>query len=72
MTTPSEWWISSPTARSTLLERATNVWMKIARGDVADRFDKVKAIYLDVTKDTKGQSIASTRFSKRTETIAGP
>ena len=38
-----------------LFERATNVWMKIARGDVADRFDKVRAIYLDVTKDTKGQ-----------------
>ena len=38
-----------------ILERATNVWMKIARGDVADRFDKLKAIYLDVTKDTKGQ-----------------
>jgi hypothetical protein len=38
-----------------LMERATNVWMKIARGDVADRFDKVKAIYHDVTKDTKVQ-----------------
>ena len=38
-----------------MLERATNVWMKISRGDVADRFDKVRAIYLDVTKDTKGQ-----------------
>jgi hypothetical protein len=38
-----------------LLERATNVWMKISRGDVADRFDKIKAVYLDVTKDTKGQ-----------------
>jgi hypothetical protein len=38
-----------------ILERATNVWMKIARGDVADRFDKLKAIYLDVTKDTKDQ-----------------
>jgi hypothetical protein len=38
-----------------ILERATNVWMKIARGDIADRFDKIKAIYLDVTKDTKGQ-----------------
>jgi len=33
-----------------LFERATNVWMKIARGDVADRFDKVRAIYLDVTR----------------------
>ena len=42
-------------SRIDLLERATNVWMKIARGDVADRFDKVRAIYLDVTKDTKGQ-----------------
>ena len=38
-----------------LIERATNVWMKISRGDIADRFDKVRAIYLDVTKDTKGQ-----------------
>jgi hypothetical protein len=38
-----------------LLERATNVWMKISRGDVGARFDKVKAVYLDVTKDTKVQ-----------------
>src|SRR5262245_24980404 len=38
-----------------MLERATNVWMKISRGDVADRFDKVKAIYLDVSKASKGQ-----------------
>ena len=38
-----------------VMERATNVWMKISRGDVADRFDQVKAIYLDVTKATKGQ-----------------
>jgi hypothetical protein len=38
-----------------VLERATNVWMKIARGDIADRFDKVKGLYLDVTKDTKVQ-----------------
>ena len=38
-----------------MMERATNVWMKIARGDVADRFDKLKAIYLDVTRDTKNQ-----------------
>ena len=36
-------------------ERTTNVWMKIARGDVANRFDKIKATYLDVTKDTKDQ-----------------
>jgi hypothetical protein len=38
-----------------LMERASNVWMKIARGDVADRFDKLRAVYLDVTKDTKEQ-----------------
>jgi hypothetical protein len=38
-----------------LMERASNMWMKIARGDVADRFEKLKAIYLDVTKDTKNQ-----------------
>lgn len=38
-----------------VLERATNAWMKISRGDIADRFDKVRTIYLDVTKDTKGQ-----------------
>ena len=38
-----------------MLERATNVWMKISRGDVAARFDKVRATYLDVTKDTKDQ-----------------
>jgi hypothetical protein len=38
-----------------ILERATNVWMKISRGDIADRFDKVRGIYLDVTKDTRVQ-----------------
>ena len=38
-----------------MLERATNVWMKISRGDIADRFDKLRATYLDVTKDTKDQ-----------------
>jgi len=38
-----------------LLERASNVWMKIARGDVADRFDKLRSVYLDVTGDTKDQ-----------------
>jgi len=38
-----------------VFERATNVWMKISRGDIADRFDKIRAVYLDVTKDTKDQ-----------------
>jgi hypothetical protein len=36
-------------------ERATNSWMKLTRGDIADRFDKVRAIYLAVTKETKNQ-----------------
>ena len=38
-----------------MLERGTNIWMKIARGDIADRFDKVRAVYLSVTKETKNQ-----------------
>ncbi|AWN40101.1 cell surface protein [Methylobacterium durans] len=38
-----------------LLERVTNVWMKISRGDVADRFDDIKKVYLDVTRSTKDQ-----------------
>jgi hypothetical protein len=36
-------------------ERATNSWMKLTRGDIADRFDKIRAIYLTVTKETKNQ-----------------
>lgn len=36
-------------------ERATNSWMKLTRGDIADRFDKVRAIYIAVTKETKNQ-----------------
>jgi hypothetical protein len=38
-----------------ILERASNVWMKIARGDIPARFDKIKSVYLDVTKSTKDQ-----------------
>ena len=36
-----------------LFERATNVWMKVSRGDVADRFDEIKEVYLEVSRDTK-------------------
>ena len=36
-------------------ERATNSWMKLTRGDVADRFDKIRQIYIAVTKETKNQ-----------------
>jgi hypothetical protein len=38
-----------------LLERVTNVWMKLSRGDVADRFDDIKTTYLDVSRATKDQ-----------------
>jgi hypothetical protein len=38
-----------------LLERASNVWMKVSRGDIAQRFDKIRDIYLSVTADTKDQ-----------------
>ena len=34
-------------------ERATNAWMKISRGDIATRFDKIKDTYLEVSRDTK-------------------
>jgi hypothetical protein len=37
------------------LERVANVWMKLSRGDIADRFDKIRTTYLDVTKSTKDQ-----------------
>ena len=36
-------------------ERATNSWMKLTRGDVADRFDKIRGVYIAVTKETKNQ-----------------
>lgn len=38
-----------------IFERATNAWMKLSRGDIADRFDKIRAIYLEVSKETKNQ-----------------
>jgi len=38
-----------------LLDRVSNVWMKVSRGDISARFDKIKSTYLDVTKSTKDQ-----------------
>jgi hypothetical protein len=38
-----------------ILERGTNMWMKLSRGDIADRFDKIRDVYLSVTKETKNQ-----------------
>ena len=39
----------------TTFERLTNMWMKFTRGDIADRFDKIKKTYLDVTTDAQDQ-----------------
>ncbi len=36
-------------------ERIGNVWMKVSRGDIASRFDKIKGTYLNVTAATNDQ-----------------
>jgi hypothetical protein len=38
-----------------MMERVSNVWMKVSRGDIATRFDKIRNTYLDVSKETKNQ-----------------
>lgn len=38
-----------------MLERASNVWMKVTRGDIPTRFEKIRKTYLAVTADTKDQ-----------------
>jgi hypothetical protein len=37
------------------MERLSNTWMKMTRGDIAARFGKIKTLYLDVQKETKNQ-----------------
>ncbi len=37
------------------LERLQNAWMKLTRGDIPNRFSKIKDTYLDVSADTKDQ-----------------
>lgn len=36
-------------------ERIGNMWMKATRGDIAQRFDKIKETYLEVAADSKDQ-----------------
>jgi hypothetical protein len=36
-------------------ERLSNVWMKVTRGDIPARFDKIKKTYLAVTTDSNDQ-----------------
>ena len=38
-----------------LVERVSNVWMKVSRGDIASRFNAIRDTYLAVTADTKDQ-----------------
>ncbi|MEL6622860.1 MAG: cell surface protein [Pseudomonadota bacterium] len=38
-------------------ERVSNVWMKVRRGDIADRFDEIRHVYLEVAKDAKDQIV---------------
>ena len=37
------------------MERVSNVWMKVTRGDIPARFDKIRKTYLDVAGDTRDQ-----------------
>ncbi|MDI3307434.1 MAG: hypothetical protein QJR07_21050 [Acetobacteraceae bacterium] len=41
--------------RISTMERLSNIWQKATRGDIADRFDKIRHTYLDVSRDTKDQ-----------------
>jgi hypothetical protein len=36
-------------------ERVQNVWMKVSRGDISERFEKIKQVYLDVADDSRDQ-----------------
>ncbi|NNE59166.1 MAG: cell surface protein [Hellea sp.] len=37
------------------MEKVSNFWMKLRRGTIASRFDKIKDLYTDVTEDTSTQ-----------------
>ena len=43
-------------------ERMSNVWMKVRRGDIADRFDEIRYTYLEVAKDSKDQILREGRI----------
>jgi hypothetical protein len=44
------------------MERMQNLWMKVTRGDIPDRFRKIKGTYLDVTSDTRDQIERETKI----------
>ncbi|GAB4539263.1 MAG: hypothetical protein Tsb0010_17690 [Parvularculaceae bacterium] len=37
------------------MERLGNIWMKMTRGDIAERFDKIRNLYLEVAGETRNQ-----------------
>lgn len=41
--------------RVSTFERLANVWMKVTRGDIAQRFDRIKRTYLDVSASALDQ-----------------
>ena len=41
--------------RISTFERLSNVWQKVTRGDIADRFAKIRTTYVEVSRDTKDQ-----------------
>ncbi|MBI1383951.1 MAG: cell surface protein [Rhizobiales bacterium] len=43
-------------------ERVANVWMKVRRGDIADRFDEIRYSYIEVARDTKDQILRESRI----------
>ncbi|MFT5511122.1 MAG: hypothetical protein ACI89J_004222 [Hyphomicrobiaceae bacterium] len=44
------------------MERISNVWMKVRRGDISDRFDEIRYAYLEVAKDSKDQILREGRI----------
>ncbi len=44
------------------MERLQNLWMRATRGDIPNRFRKIKDTYLDVTSDTKDQIERETKI----------
>ena len=44
------------------MERMQNLWMRFTRGDIPNRFRKIKDTYLDVTTDTKDEIERETKI----------
>ncbi len=52
-------------------ERVSNVWMKMRRGDIAERFDEIRHVYLEVSADSKDQIIREGRILEAYRTFRG-